>query len=133
MRLRLAMEERGAAAIEFGIIAPVLLLMLLGLLQLGVMFNAQAGLKNAVAEGARYATIYPNPSDTQIRDRITDRRFGMDPTLIVGPTITRRTDGGPDGNVKYVDITMTYSVPMNFVFFQLPAVQLTETRRAYIL
>lgn len=133
MRLRLAKEERGAAAIEFGIIAPVLLLMLFGLLQLGVMFNAQAGLKNAVAEGARYATIYPNPTDTQIRDRITDRRFGMQPSLIVGPTIARGTNGGPDGNVKYVDITMSYSVPMNFVFFQLPAVQITETRRAYIL
>lgn len=133
MRLRLAKEERGAAAIEFGIIAPVLLLMLFGLLQLGVMFNAQAGLKNAVAEGARYATIYPNPTDTQIRDRITDRRFGMQPALIVGPTIARGNNGGPDGNVKYVDITMSYSVPMNFVFFQLPAVQITETRRAYIL
>lgn len=129
----LARQERGAAAIEFGIIAPVLLLMLFGLLQLGVMFNAQAGLKNAVAEGARYATIYPNPSDTQIRDRITNRRFGMQPALIGGPTITRGNNAGPDGNVKYVEITMTYSVPMNFVFFDLPAVQLTETRRAYIL
>lgn len=129
---RLARNESGAAAIEFGIIAPVLLLMLFGLLQLGVMFNAQAGLKNAVAEGARFATIYPTPNDDQIRTRITDRSFGMQTALIEGPTITRGT-GGPSGNVKYVDITMTYSVPMNFVFFQLPAVRLTETRRAYLL
>lgn len=130
MMLRLFRNQRGAAAIEFGIIAPVLLLMLFGLLQLGVMFNAQAGLKNAVAEGARYATIFPNPTNDQIRDRITDRRFGMQAALISGPTITRGL-GGPTGNIKYVEITMTYSVPLNFVFFTLPSVTLTETRRAY--
>lgn len=128
----LSRDVRGAAAIEFGIIAPVLILMLVGLLQMGVMFNAQAGLKNAVAEGARYATIFPNPTDDQIRTRITDKRFGMDATLIGGPTITRGT-GGPGGNIKFVDISMTYAVPLNFAFFTLPAVTLTETRRAYIL
>jgi Flp pilus assembly protein TadG len=55
---------------------PALVVFVVGIAELGILFMANAGLRNAVAEGARYATIYPRPSDAQIRQRITDTRFG---------------------------------------------------------
>ncbi len=121
-------SEGGAAAIEFALILPALVMMIVGVAQLGILFMANAGLRNAVAEGARYATIYPRPSDTQIKQRITDSRFGLDQARVVAPTITHGVSAG----TNYADITMSYSVPMNFVFFTLPPVTLTESRRAFI-
>jgi Flp pilus assembly protein TadG len=125
---RLRRDRKGGAAVEFALVAPVLLSALVGVAQLGILFFANAGLSNAVAEGARYATIFPRPSNTQIRARITDQRFGLNPTYLTTPTITAGTSNG----ATFLDISMSYNVPLNFVFFTGPSVTLTKTRRAYV-
>jgi Flp pilus assembly protein TadG len=129
MRLlqRLRRNQRGAAALEFVIVAPALILMIVGIARLGIMFMANAGLRNAVAEGARYATIFPRPSNTEIQNRVTGSQFGLDATRFTSVSVTPGTDGG----VNYVDITANYSVPMDFIFFNAGSVTLTETRRAF--
>ena len=124
---RLRRSERGAAALEFVIIAPALILMIIGIARLGIVFMANAGLRNAVAEGARFATIHPRPTNAQIQTRITNSQFGLDPTLFATPTVAPGVTGG----LHYVDITASYSVPMDFLFFNAGSVTLTETRRAY--
>ena len=125
---RLRGEARGAAAIEFVIVAPVALLLVIGIARLGILFMANAGLRSAVTEGARYATIYPRPTDDQIRQRIADRSFGMQSQYLGAPTIVHGTANG----AAYEDISMSYSVPMDFVFFHLPNVTLTATRRVFV-
>jgi Flp pilus assembly protein TadG len=45
--------ERGAAAVEFALVLPVLLLILFGIIEYGWVFTAQIVLTNAVSEGAR--------------------------------------------------------------------------------
>lgn len=126
-RKRLLRDNRGAAILEFAIIAPVFFGMIFAIAQLGLLFFANAGLGNAVAEGARLATLYPRPTDAQIMARITDKRFGLDPARIVGPTIV---NGSLDG-ASYAEITMRYDAPMNFVFFDIGPVTLTKMRRVY--
>ena len=130
MRLleRLRLSERGAAALEFAIAAPALILMIIGIGQLGILFLANAGLRNAVAEGARFATIYPRPTDEEIIERITNSEFGLVPANMTTPVLTPGVDGG----ANYVEITVSYTVPLNFIFFTAPPVTLTETRRAYV-
>ena len=130
MRLlrRLRLNERAAAALEFAILAPALILMIVGIGQLGILFMANAGLRNAVAEGARFATIWPRPSDTDIINRVTSSEFGLVPENMTTPTVTHGVSGG----ANYVDITMSYNVPLNFIFFTTPPVTLTETRRAFV-
>jgi len=121
-------DARGAAALEFALVVPALVVFIIGIAQLGILFMANAGLRNAVAEGARYATIYPRPTDTQIRQRITDTRFGLTPANIGTVTVTHGVSSGTD----YADISMSYNVPLNFVFFTAPPVTLTESRRAFV-
>jgi len=125
---RLRRDRRGGGAVEFALIAPILFGAIIGIAQLGILFFANAGLSNAVAEGARYATIYPKPTDTQIRARIAAQRFGLKANLLTTPTITPGTSSG----AKYVDISMSYAVPLDFVFFDGPTVTLVKTRRAYV-
>ena len=130
MRLlkRLRLNERGAAALEFVLVAPALIAMIIGIAQLGILYLANAGLRNAVAEGARFATIWPRPSDTAIATKITGSEFGLIPANMDEPVITHGVDAG----ANYVDITVSYDVPLNFIFFDVPDVTLTESRRAYI-
>ncbi len=125
---KLKSSATGAAAVEFAILAPVLILVIVGIAQLGILFLSNAGLRSAVAEGARYATIFPRPTDSQIRQRISDARFGLNPARLSTPTIVY---GVADG-ANYADITVSYSVPLDFIFFNLPPVTLTESRRAFI-
>lgn len=126
---RLDRDQRGIAATEFALVAPVLILFIVGIAQLGILFMANAGLRNAVAEGARLATIWPRPSDTAIRDRILGNDFGLAPSRMTTPTIVH----GTDANVDYVDISATYSVRLDFIFFDVPPVTLTATRRAFVV
>ncbi len=125
---RLRRNQRGAAALEFVLVAPALILMIVGIARLGILFMANAGLRNAVAEGARYATIWPRPTETQIRNRITNSQFGLDASRFTAATIT----AGQSGNLHYLDITASYSVPMDFIFFSAGSVTLSESRRAFV-
>lgn len=127
MAHKLIKDQNGASAIEFAVAVPVLLMFIIGILQLGILFYANAGLKQAVEEGARFATIFPNPSDAAIIARVTDRKFGLQNAYITGPTVTPGVNGG----IQFVDITMSYAVPLNFVFFTTPPVVLSHSRRAY--
>ncbi len=49
---------RGQSLVEFSLVLIPLLLILLGIIQMGLVFNAQVTITNAAREGARAATIY---------------------------------------------------------------------------
>lgn len=121
-------DHRGATVTEFALVAPVLLAMLLGVVQLGVGLYAQAGLKSAVEDAARYATLWPAPTETQIKARITANQFGMDSAQITGPTVTFSSGANP----AYVTITMGYNLTINYVL-GTQTIALSETRRAFIV
>ena len=90
----LGRDRRGATAVEFALIAPVLIAFLLGVAQLGVLFFANAGLQNALAEGARLATIFPRPSEAAVAAKITQQRFGLDPARLTDPSFAYGTTNG---------------------------------------
>lgn len=123
----LARSQRGGSAVEFGLALPPFLILLMGAVQLGIVAMARTGLQHGVDEGARYATIYPTPSDAQIVARVKSKSVGLDPAYATEPTIVH---GVQDG-VPYAEITMSYSRPLDFLVFQTPPVSVSYTRRAY--
>lgn len=58
MRLARRRRRDGQALAEFALIAPILFLLLFGVLQLGLLFGGQNGLTNGVREAARRAVTY---------------------------------------------------------------------------
>jgi Flp pilus assembly protein TadG len=50
-------SERGAAAVEFALVLPLLLLLLLGIVEFGRVYNAQMQLTAAARDSARVMTI----------------------------------------------------------------------------
>jgi Flp pilus assembly protein TadG len=54
-------SERGAAAVEFAILLPVLLMLVLGTIEFSRAYNAQITLTNAGREGVRVMAIANDP------------------------------------------------------------------------
>ena len=51
------LDRRGGIAIEFALVAPVLLIILLGIIQFGYAFFVQISMTNAAREGARQLAV----------------------------------------------------------------------------
>ncbi|HEX8622377.1 MAG TPA: TadE/TadG family type IV pilus assembly protein [Allosphingosinicella sp.] len=121
-------DRRGVSAVEFALLCPVLFGFLIGTAQVGTLYLAKAGLSMAVDEGARAAGVYPRPSDDVIKARMVSKRFGLKSKYLGTPQISTGTDGG----AQYVQIRLSYTVPLDFVFYSVKPVTLTKTRRVYI-
>ncbi len=65
---RFRRDERGAAIIEFAIMAPTMLLILFGILELSYRFYLQAMLQGAVQRAARDSTIEGNGTNINAID-----------------------------------------------------------------
>jgi Flp pilus assembly protein TadG len=126
---RLRAEERGATLVEFALLVPVLLGIVIGAAQIGILFFANAGLQHAIGEGSRVAMIWPRPSDAVIREAIRNNTYGLDDDFLVGePVITPGTSNGCD----IQDISWSYRVPLNFILYETPPVTLTHSRRVFV-
>ncbi len=55
-------RQRGQSFVELALLLSILMLILLGIIDLGRVFNAYIVITNAAREGARYGALYP--SDT---------------------------------------------------------------------
>jgi Flp pilus assembly protein TadG len=64
--LRLRQARSGATAVEFAFVAPLLLLLLLGLAEIGRVMWTQSALQFAVQEAARCAAIQSQPAPGQV-------------------------------------------------------------------
>lgn len=55
----------GQGVVEFALMAPILLVIMLAIVQLGWIFTTQIGLTNGIREAARFAATNPTVSTTQ--------------------------------------------------------------------
>ncbi len=125
-------NQRGASLMEFGLIAPVLMSIIIGASQLGILFFANAGLQHAIGEGARVAMVFPRPSVATIQAAIRDSRYGLDPAKMVGDPVVTVVDVPCVDDDAYAEISWRYDVPLNFIFFQTRAIRLQHSRRAFL-
>jgi Flp pilus assembly protein TadG len=55
--MRLARDQRGQTAVEFALVAPLLIVLLLGIIQVGVAFHDYVTITDAARAGARKAVV----------------------------------------------------------------------------
>lgn len=55
-------RDRGAVAVEFALLAPVLIMLLLGIVEFSRAYNTQISLSSAAREGVRVMAIGNNPA-----------------------------------------------------------------------
>jgi Flp pilus assembly protein TadG len=132
----LARDRSGSSAVEFAISVPILVSMIWGIFQFGLVFAAAAGMQNALGAAARYATVWQagtadhRPTDAQISAYITAYKFGVSN----GTWATSCPDFciTTDTAAATKTIKVTYSQPLNFLFFNGPSVTLTRTKVVYM-
>lgn len=65
-------RERGVVSVEFAILLPLIVLILVGLIEAGHLWHLQHTITNASREGARAAIVYrQNYSQAEVRQRAT--------------------------------------------------------------
>jgi Flp pilus assembly protein TadG len=77
-------SERGAAATEFALVAPFLILLVFGLITTGMTYSDHLAATNAVREGARYGAASDITSGswaTSVRSRVTQVYFNAGTTV----------------------------------------------------
>jgi TadE-like protein len=84
-------DRRGTTAVEFALTAPVFLLMLFGLWQIGYGLWWQFGLQHGAQMAARYASVtLPRPSDSAIKTYAASQSYGLNPSpsifIVSNPT-----------------------------------------------
>lgn len=102
-----AKNEEGAAAVEFALILPVLLLILIGIIEFSLAFNAQLSLNQAAREGARNMAIH---NDTGQASSAAGNAAGrLDPST-VATTFAFSGGGGSCSAGKQVTATTSYTL-----------------------
>lgn len=71
MRRPRSHRDSGASAVEFALMLPILLMLVMGVIDFGRIFSFQITLNNAVSEGGLYAAQYPGDGD-QVRTRTVE-------------------------------------------------------------
>jgi Flp pilus assembly protein TadG len=123
---RLWTDESGANVIEFAVAVPVLTVFIYGIFVVGKLFEAQAGMQHALGEAARYATLYPTPTDDQLKAKMAAKKFGVTGNGGVLSALSVSTSG----NTK--TLSLTYTQATDFLMFNGPNVSITKSKKVYL-
>jgi Flp pilus assembly protein TadG len=82
-------DEKGQSLVEVALAMPVLILILVGILDLGRAYFTFVALSDAAAEGAAYAAIHPT-NTTQAVERAVDNSNGL---VVLEPSMVNVIQG----------------------------------------
>ena len=108
-------DERGASAVEFGLIVPILLILVLGIIEFGHAFQVQGTLSAAAREGARAMALRNDQS--QAIDAVQEAASALDPG-VTAAQISITPASCPVGvTTTNVRLTIDYPKPFLTNFF----------------
>ena len=129
MRRLLVRDDRGAAAIELAFALPALVMLIWGIVQLGMAFRAVAGIQHSLGEGARLATIWPQPSNDAIEAKMEEVVYGIEPGTF---TIHPPEPGLSDAGEAYLDLKVSYTQPTNLLLLPGPTITVEREKRVWV-
>jgi Flp pilus assembly protein TadG len=109
-------DERGATAVEFAFIVPLLIVLVLGIAEFGRAFQVQGTLSAAAREGVRVMALKNDP--TAARTAVRNAATSLNPTItdaeiVISPATCPTVDGGNTS----VRLTISYPMPFLTNFF----------------
>jgi Flp pilus assembly protein TadG len=113
-RLAPLFDQRGTALVEFALVAPILFLVLFGLLDFGKAFNYWNDETHLAAEGARWAVVNSNPGSGTLQQYIrqqadTSELQGLAVVCVTFPTNPGTGSSGQVGDPVTVTVKSQYS------------------------
>jgi Flp pilus assembly protein TadG len=130
-------DERGATVVELAFALPVFIALIWMLVQLGFVFRANAGIQQALGEGARFATLCVNPNANlgcgqptvaQVQARMQATVGGHE----MGTFEAETPVPGVSGGAAYYDLRVNFSMPTSLLIYPGPTVTLSKTKRVWV-
>ena len=107
-RQSLLQSERGAELIEFALVAPILILLISGIFDFGMLFRTYEAVTNAAREGARVAVL-PNYKEPDVQARVDAYLAASGLTAThPAPTAVPEAVVTPAGTFSAVRVTVQY-------------------------
>lgn len=100
MRLK---NKKGQSIVEFALLVPLLLLILIAVIEFGILFNAYLVLNTAARDGVRMASV--GGTDTQVTTQVQNDAVGID---LAALTITISPSSGSRSRGDDVTVTLNY-------------------------
>ncbi len=139
MFLRITRDENGAIAVEFALLAPIFLLLLVGVLQVGMAMQNYNALRGLSADVARYAMVQYQTgnelSNSQLETWAENQALGA-PYLLdqnrINATITNAATQRVSGATE-LQVVVSYQLDsfLGFAGIEFPFV--TYTRPVFLL
>lgn len=136
---RIRQDQRGAAAIEFALIAPLLIGMMLGVLQIGIAMQNYNALRSISADVARYAVVNYQTNTRLTTSQLQDYAYSVGTTTpyglqrsnlvsSVGLATTQRVSGATE-----YTITLNYDVPSILTVIGVGEIPLSYSRPVFVV
>jgi Flp pilus assembly protein TadG len=126
--------ERGAGLVEFALVLPLLMALVLGLVTGGIAYNRKISITNAVREGARYgatlscsaACVSGGTWISQVKTRVADASGGELATTDVcawvgqaaGTVDCGQADPAGSAGTMVVKVSATKDAELDVIFFR---------------
>ncbi len=108
--------ERGATAVEFALIVPLLIVLVIGIAEFGRAFQVQGTLSAAAREGVRLMALQNDPAAA--RAAVRNAAASLDPGITDGQiTISPASCPVLNGGSTSVRLTINYPMPYLTGFF----------------
>jgi Flp pilus assembly protein TadG len=113
-------RARGQSLVEFALVLTPLLLLILGVVQFGLIFNSYVTMTNAAREGARTGTIYVYDRTLSKAQNDTARNAAIRSSVLTSMNLLAKTSPQFAGGSTWTangtiftngDMTITYAVP----------------------
>lgn len=131
-------DERGTTIIEFALLAPVVLGLFFGAIQIGISMQAYNSLRGVASDTARYAVIEYMKENTISDSAIQTKAVAIaqsSPYLLndsvavtIVPVASPRVHGTFEKN-----LTITYTPPNVMPFFDFTSTQMSFSRPIFVI
>ncbi|WP_128892662.1 TadE/TadG family type IV pilus assembly protein [Erythrobacter sp. HKB08] len=135
----LARDLRGAIAIEFALLAPVLITMMVGVFHMGVYMQNYNAVRSIASDAARYTMVeYQKGNElttTQIRSVVLASAVNT-PYMLDSDRLTisvREVGTSRVTDATELDLDITYTMEDWLPFVTLPATTLTYSRPIFVV
>lgn len=133
-----ASDRRGSVLVEFALLAPVFLTLLVGVIQIGLHIQNSNAVRNLASDGARFAVVEYQRNqksstsiiETWIRSQGVGPKYNLN-TDRLGVSVT--TQSTRITGTTEMKISITYDAPDFLAFVPGDVLQLTYERPVFLL
>lgn len=128
---RLAGDRRGVSAVEFSLLAPALLGLIFGVIEVGRAAYTQGVVSFAAEEATRYAVVNYDISEEQVRDLTEDCLLGVDRNRINAIVVTGPIN--PADNTRTISVEVSYNFQFLLPFLPMDSVTISGSSRGFLI